>query len=163
MKVIDDDDEFFFSAQHRTDEYFSYAQVQQESLILVGMTLNIDYQKLSAGDKDELKGKLRDTFAKSAGVDQAAVSVELVRRRTSTYEFHRDCSLIHTSTFSEGIPQLALELIFVACTKLLIINVQSHTNQDQGLLLHLGVRKIFVSSMLRGEKKFVIVVNYFHY
>ena len=41
------------------------------------MTLNIDYHQLSADDKDELKGKVQDGFAKGAGVDQSAVSVTL--------------------------------------------------------------------------------------
>jgi len=57
----------------------SEKEVQEESLILVGMILNIDYHELkdTKGGKDGLKGKLRDTFAKIAGVDQAAVSLEL--------------------------------------------------------------------------------------
>ena len=43
------------------------------------MTLNIDYQQLSADDKVELKGKIREILAKSASVDQAAVSVTLTQ------------------------------------------------------------------------------------
>ena len=50
----------------------------EESSISVSMTLNVDYQQLSADDKDELKGKVQDGFAKGAGVDQSAVSVTLM-------------------------------------------------------------------------------------
>jgi hypothetical protein len=50
-----------------------------ESVISVGMTLNVDYQKLSTDDKDELKLKLRGTLAKGAGVDETAVFVELAQ------------------------------------------------------------------------------------
>merc|ERR1719380_467742 len=54
-------------------------EIQKESLISVSMTLNIDYQQLSADDKDELRGKLQDTFAKNASVDKTAVSVTLTQ------------------------------------------------------------------------------------
>jgi len=48
------------------------------SSVSVSMTMmNVDYQQLSADDKHELKGKIQDVLAESAGVDQAAVSVTL--------------------------------------------------------------------------------------
>jgi hypothetical protein len=46
-------------------------------VILVSLTWNVDYQQLSADDKDELMGKVQDSFAKSAGVDPSAVIVTL--------------------------------------------------------------------------------------
>merc|ERR1711904_165782 len=51
---------------------------KRQKKVSVRMTLNIDYQQLSTDDKDTLKGKLRDSLAESAGVDQAAVSVKLM-------------------------------------------------------------------------------------
>merc|ERR1712216_153179 len=63
----------------------SEKEIQEESSISVALTLNVDYQKLNADDKDQLKGKLRDTLAKSAGVDQAAVSVEIVQGSVKVY------------------------------------------------------------------------------
>jgi len=68
-----------------TSDATSEKESQKESLISVGMTLNVDYQKLSAADKEELKGKLRNTLASSAGVDQAAVSVELTQGSVKVY------------------------------------------------------------------------------
>ena len=50
---------------------------EEESSISVSMTLNVNYHKLSADDKVELKGKIREVLAESASVDQAAVSVIL--------------------------------------------------------------------------------------
>ena len=50
---------------------------EEESWVSVSMTLNVDYQQLSADDKVELKSKIREVLAKSASVDQAAVSVSL--------------------------------------------------------------------------------------
>ena len=50
---------------------------EEEAFVSVSMTLNIDYHQLSADDKDELKGKVRDGFAKGADVGQSAVSVTL--------------------------------------------------------------------------------------
>ena len=47
----------------------------EESLISVSMTLNVDYQQLGADDKVELKSKIREVLAKSANVNQDAVSV----------------------------------------------------------------------------------------
>ena len=58
------------------------------------MTLDID-QQLSTDDKDKLKGKLRDTLAASAGVDQAAVSVKLMEGsvKVDTYRHRHRCHL----------------------------------------------------------------------
>eukprot|EP00746_Dinoflagellata_sp_MGD_P166915 gnl/MRDRNA2_/MRDRNA2_97146_c0_seq1.p1 gnl/MRDRNA2_/MRDRNA2_97146_c0~~gnl/MRDRNA2_/MRDRNA2_97146_c0_seq1.p1 ORF type:complete len:1001 (+),score=164.62 gnl/MRDRNA2_/MRDRNA2_97146_c0_seq1:86-3088(+) len=54
-------------------------------LISVSMTLNIDYQQLSAYDKDELKSKVSDILAKDTGVDKASVSVTLTPGSVKIY------------------------------------------------------------------------------
>eukprot|EP00746_Dinoflagellata_sp_MGD_P079659 gnl/MRDRNA2_/MRDRNA2_31884_c0_seq1.p1 gnl/MRDRNA2_/MRDRNA2_31884_c0~~gnl/MRDRNA2_/MRDRNA2_31884_c0_seq1.p1 ORF type:complete len:1408 (+),score=273.93 gnl/MRDRNA2_/MRDRNA2_31884_c0_seq1:200-4225(+) len=61
------------STQEKLAENANEAKQQPK----IGMTLNVDYQKLSAHDKDELKSELRDTLAESAGVDPSMVSVML--------------------------------------------------------------------------------------
>lgn len=46
----------------------------------VSMTIqNVDYKQLSADDHNELKGKLRETLARSAGVPEAAIILKLAR------------------------------------------------------------------------------------
>merc|ERR1712224_858205 len=58
------------------------ATTAEESSVSVSMTLNIDCQQLSADDKDELKGEMRNIFAESAGVNQDRVSVTLTQGST---------------------------------------------------------------------------------
>lgn len=51
--------------------------VDQKKEVRLKLTLNVDYLKLSEDDKSKLTDKMRVTIATSAGVDQAAVSVQL--------------------------------------------------------------------------------------
>ena len=52
-------------------------RTEDDFVTSVSMTLNIDYQQLSANDKDELADEVQASLATSAGVDQSAVSVTL--------------------------------------------------------------------------------------
>jgi len=55
------------------------ANVTVTSKISVNMTLNINYDELSAADKDTLQTKLQESIATAAGVDPSAVSVKILK------------------------------------------------------------------------------------
>merc|ERR1711937_136608 len=60
------------------------------------MTLNIDYERLSRDDRDQFKGKLKETFAKSAeGVNQNGF-------RYVEVGFQHDCMMVYAGGLKNG-------------------------------------------------------------